>query len=202
MEEVSGGCPRDRKRRRRDASETVMTPAWSCPLPTGAGYAVALSFTPAWSSPRLEAVLSCGTTVSWNGCVVEEQEAGTGPPAPPEAPEVVHSPCGMLLAAPRGLDVRILLHHDVPEAGEGGVLLRGHTGDVLCAAFSPSGRLLVTGAADSTLRVWSTSSGRAIQTWSGGGVGNIWSVVFSPCGRLLACGGAQRAVSVFRFGGG
>lgn len=152
-------------------------------------------------TPRLEVVLGSGEKVVW-AREEEVEKKGQSPfpaPSPPveAAPSVVHSPCGLMLAAVHGPLVHVL-PSGLENAGGEGAVLRGHTGSVLCCTFSPCGRFLVTGSADSTLRVWSASSGRALHTWRG--ENQIRSVAFSPCGRMLACGGASRSVSVFPWG--
>jgi len=45
--------------------------------------------------------------------------------------------------------------------------LRGHTGAVKAADFSPDGKLLLTAAADGTARLWSCSSGACLQVLRG-----------------------------------
>jgi WD40 repeat protein len=65
------------------------------------------------------------------------------------------------------------------------VSLRGHTGPVLCAAWSPDGRRLASGGEGRVLRVWDVASGAellSLRRHSGAIVG----VAFSPDGNYLA----------------
>src|SRR5207245_7528555 len=40
--------------------------------------------------------------------------------------------------------------------------LTGHSGEVLAVGYSPGGRLVATGSADGTARVWDASTGKAV----------------------------------------
>jgi WD40 repeat protein len=61
---------------------------------------------------------------------------------------------------------------------------------VRAVAFSPDGKLLVTGGFDATIRVWDPSTGKLIRKIEVGGGGRhadlIKYLAFSPDGRLLA----------------
>jgi WD40 repeat protein len=60
--------------------------------------------------------------------------------------------------------------------------LRGHDGAVLCAAISPDGKLIVSGGADKTLRLWDAATGKE-QTPLKGFKGPVRAVEFLPTGK-------------------
>merc|ERR1712129_61978 len=67
-----------------------------------------------------------------------------------------------------------------------------HTSFVFSCAFSPCGKLLVTGSNDRTAKGWSTSSWSLVRTLEGYS-GPVHSCAFSPDGTLLATGSAKQA---------
>jgi hypothetical protein len=73
--------------------------------------------------------------------------------------------------------------------------LNGHAGAVLQVAFSPDGKLLATGSADKTVKLWDVRTGKLKKTLSGHGA-EVGAVAFSPDGKILASGG--RAARIVR----
>jgi WD40 repeat protein len=65
--------------------------------------------------------------------------------------------------------------------------LPGHDGPVLCVAFSPDGELVVSGGADSNLRLWRAADGTELHTYVGHG-DKVHAIVFTPDGRTIYSG--------------
>jgi len=74
--------------------------------------------------------------------------------------------------------------------------LSGHSDDVRSVSFSPDRRLIVTGSADNTAKVWDAASGKLLRTLSGHG-GPVLSVSFSPDGRFIVTGSSDGTAKVW-----
>ena len=67
--------------------------------------------------------------------------------------------------------------------------LSGHDGPVLCCALSADGRLLASGGADRTVRVYRTEDGLQLACYAGH-TKSVRAVAFAPAGDALYSGGA------------
>jgi ribosome assembly protein 4 len=97
------------------------------------------------------------------------------------------SPDGMRLAFGGYQSIRLWDVGKGEELGE----LKGHTDFVLCLAFSPDGKRLISGGADQTLRLWDVEQRKQLAGKEGkqGHASQVVSVAWSPDGKHVLSGG-------------
>src|SRR5262249_55928384 len=76
------------------------------------------------------------------------------------------------------------------------LLLCGHHGKALCAAFAPQGCRLATGHKDGTVELWDTASGTLAAALPAHQA-DVTSLTFSPKGKVLASGSLDRTVKLW-----
>src|SRR5262245_46724320 len=81
----------------------------------------------------------------------------------------------------------------------GPAVLKGHDGYVVCLAFAPDGKTLVTGGSDKAVRVWDVTSRRTVRVLTGHG-GLVSSVAYAPGGKVLASASYDRTVCLWDTG--
>lgn len=74
------------------------------------------------------------------------------------------------------------------------ITLKGHTGEVLSASFSPDNTRVVTASADKTLKLWETSSGALLATYQTKGVRRA---SFSPDGKLIVAAHGDKGLQLW-----
>jgi eukaryotic-like serine/threonine-protein kinase len=76
------------------------------------------------------------------------------------------------------------------------VIYRGHSDEVNAVNWSPDGKLIASGSRDDTARVWNSSTGNTIYTYSSNH-SSVFGVVWSPNGQQIASAGADDTVQVW-----
>jgi hypothetical protein len=77
----------------------------------------------------------------------------------------------------------------------------GHTGNVLCLAFSADGRQAASGGADHTVRLWSVASRNELRRFEGHS-DEVTAVAFAPDGKRLLSGSRDRTLRLWDAAGG
>ena len=76
--------------------------------------------------------------------------------------------------------------------------LRGHTSRVHVVAFSPDGRLVASGGADQSVKVWETAAGKDKELRSlPGHTDYVFGMAFSADGRRLASAGEEKIIHIW-----
>jgi WD40 repeat protein len=91
------------------------------------------------------------------------------------------------------IDFRHLLHHRAT--------LEGHQHEIRCLAISASGKILASGSADQTVRLWSLSDARLLKTLEGH-AGWVNCLAINPSGSLLASAGRDGKICLWRLPSG
>lgn len=81
------------------------------------------------------------------------------------------------------------------------ILQTGHAQKVDSMAFSPDGRLLVSGGADSAIKIWDLQLGRELRTLNRH-TGGVRAVRFSPDGKTIASGGVDGKLKIWDLASG
>jgi WD40 repeat protein len=76
-----------------------------------------------------------------------------------------------------------------------------HSGGVSSVSLSPDGKLLASGSADTTIKLWHVETGHLLRTFEGH-LASVESVVFSPDGKLLASGSSDTTIRLWEVATG
>jgi WD40 repeat protein len=74
--------------------------------------------------------------------------------------------------------------------------LRGHRGAVTTVTFSPDDRLLASGSADKTVKLWDAATGKEVRSLEGH-TGRVTALAFAPDGKRLATASADQTVRMW-----
>jgi WD40 repeat protein len=99
---------------------------------------------------------------------------------------------GRLVAAPAGQETRII----EMDTGANIALLRGHSGLVTSASFSPEGKTIITASLDRTARIWEIARGTEVDTLRGH-AGGLNAALFSPDGSHIATAAQDGTARVY-----
>ena len=86
-----------------------------------------------------------------------------------------------------------------PSAGDGSIVLKGHTDSVEAVAVSPDGTRVASACADREVRLFELATGALVRAYAGeaGHKGQVLAVAFNSRGDQLATGGADNTARVW-----
>ena len=87
-----------------------------------------------------------------------------------------------------------------PDAKPNYVRLAGHNGPVRSVAFSPKGKLILSGSEDNSIRIWDLATGESVKSLRGHG-SSVRSCTFSPDGEMVLSGGDDESVRLWNVRG-
>ncbi|KAK5131028.1 hypothetical protein LTR08_001378 [Meristemomyces frigidus] len=128
-------------------------------------------------------------SASWT---TEDQSAAHTASSPGIVKIVVESTTQQAAEVPLPADTQITIHWAKVKK------LKGHTKSVQGVAFSPDGRLVVSGSGDKTIRFWDVATGAEVKRLQSDSLGSgVYGVAFSPDGRLVASGSFDGVVRLW-----
>jgi len=77
-------------------------------------------------------------------------------------------------------------------------VLSGHTDEIRSVAYSPDGKYVLTGSADTTIKLWNVVTGDPVRTFKGH-TAEITSVAFSPDGRYICSASEDTTAKVWNL---
>jgi WD40 repeat protein len=79
--------------------------------------------------------------------------------------------------------------------------LHSHSGPIWAVAWSPDGKMALTGNDDGTARIWNAQNGQEIRTLSGHN-GSVWAVAWSNDGKMVLTGSDDNTAKLWDAGSG
>ncbi|MDO8597604.1 MAG: serine/threonine-protein kinase [Sulfuricaulis sp.] len=124
-------------------------------------------------------------------------ERGAGlRPTPPSLPEPTTIPAAVPVVSAREEGATVPAAASATVAPTLRQSLRGHTGTVLSLAFSPDSKRIVSAAADGTIRLWDSASGKSLKILRRH-QGAVNTVTYSADGRWLASAGHDGTIKLW-----
>lgn len=84
-----------------------------------------------------------------------------------------------------------LSHPEAPST-----LNQGHRGPIHSLSLSQDGRILASGSADHTIKIWDLAAGKLLRTLEGH-TASVWSVALSQDGKTLVSGSQDRTIKIW-----